>query len=131
MSAVTRGELTVRPRPGADVAMRRLLRVPDGGRPSVRDEDAHRLFSTSMLISAVRCLLGYVIFPLMGPVIGASGVAPAIGIPIGLLALVFDVRGIRRFWLADHRWRWPITGIYLAVMVLVTILLVRDLVHIF
>jgi hypothetical protein len=31
---------------------------------------------------------------------------------------------------ADHRWRWPITGLYLAVMVLVTILLVRDFIHI-
>lgn len=110
--------------------MRRLLRVPDARRPSVRDEDAHRLFSVSILISAVRCLVGYVLFPLMGPVVGASGVTPFVGIPIGVLALVFDVRGIRRFWLADHRWRWPITGIYLAVMVLVTILLVRDFVHI-
>jgi len=130
VSTVTGGELALRPRPAPDVAMRRLLRVPDGGRPTVRDEDAHRLFSTSILLSAVRCLLGYVVFPLMGPVVGASGVTPIVGIPIGLLALVFDVRGIRRFWLADHRWRWPITGIYLAVMVLVTILLVRDFVHI-
>lgn len=110
--------------------MRRLLRVPDEQAKRATDDDAHRLFSTSILISAVRCLLGYVVFPLVGPVVGAAGVAPAIGIPVGLLALVFDVRGIRRFWLADHRHRWLITGIYVAVMILVTILLVKDFLHV-
>lgn len=92
---------------------------------------AHRLFSTSILLSAARCLLGYVVFPIVSPALGAAaGVGPAVGIPLGLLALVFDVRGIRRFWLANHRYRWPITGLYLVVMVLVTILLVRDLLSI-
>jgi hypothetical protein len=45
-----------------------------------------------------------------------------------VVALVFDVRGVRRFWLANHRWRWPITFIYLAVMALVTVLLVGDVI---
>lgn len=130
--------------------MRRLLRVPeerpvgaceliDGtGRAKSEAETeaeatqrAHRLFSTSILLSAARCLLGYVVFPIVSPALGAAaGVGPAVGIPLGLLALVFDVRGIRRFWLANHRYRWPITGLYLVVMVLVTILLVRDLLSI-
>ena len=70
-------------------------------------------------------------FPLAAPVLGAAGsFTPIIGIPLGLLALVFDVRGIRRFFVADHRWRWPITGLYVAVMILVIILLVRDLAHV-
>jgi len=111
----------------ADVVMRRLLRVPDVRRTKRADEAAHRAFSSSILISATRCLLGYVIFPIAAPALGAAaGFTPIIGIPLGLLALVFDVRGIRRFFVADHRWRWPITGLYLAVMVLVVILLVGD-----
>lgn len=127
--------------------MRRLLRVPDSpalvgantgaGTAAARrataeaTERAHRLFSTSILLSATRCILGYVVFPIVSPALGAAtGVGPAIGIPLGLLALVFDVRGIRRFWLANHRYRWPITALYIAVMVLVTILLVRDLVRV-
>jgi hypothetical protein len=115
----------------ADVVVRRLLRVPDV-RPTRRaNEAAQRLFSTSILLSATRCLLGYVIFPIAAPALGAAaGFTPIIGIPLGLVALVFDVRGIRRFFVADHRWRWPITGLYLAVMVLVVILLVRDISHI-
>lgn len=111
--------------------MRRLLRVPDVRPTRKSNEAAQRLFSTSILLSATRCLLGYVVFPLAAPVLGAAGsFTPIIGIPLGLLALVFDVRGIRRFFVADHRWRWPITGLYLAVMALVIILLVRDFAHV-
>jgi hypothetical protein len=111
-------------RSAADEAMRRLLRVPRERPKSVRDQDVHRLFSASMLVSALRCLLSYVAFPILAPAIGAAGgVGPAIGIPIALVALYFDAKGIRRFWLADHRYRWPITGIYVAVMILVLVLL--------
>jgi hypothetical protein len=125
--------------------MRRLLRVPEdqvieagaASAAAVAAESAeataraHRLFSTSILLSAARCLLGYVVFPIVSPALGAAaGVGPAVGIPLGIVALVFDVRGIRRFWLANHRYRWAITGLYLVVMVLVTVLLVKDLIRI-
>ncbi|MDA8264690.1 MAG: hypothetical protein M0T79_04965 [Actinomycetota bacterium] len=125
--SVLAGSSGLSERSAADVAMRRLLRVPDE-RPTRRaDEAAHRLFSTSILLSATRCLLGYVIFPILGPALGAAaGFTPIIGIPIGLLALVFDVKGMRRFFVADHRWRWQISALYLAIMVLVVVLLVRD-----
>jgi hypothetical protein len=130
VSAVAHGSARLTERSAADVVVRRLLRVPDERPPAKATEAAHRLFSTSILISATRCLLGYVILPIATPALGAAaGVAPVIGIPLGIVALVFDVRGIRRFFVADHRWRWQITGLYLAVMVLVVILLVRDLIH--
>jgi hypothetical protein len=113
----------------ADFAMRRLLRIPDGP-PSADDASAHKLFSASILISAVRCLLGYVVLPILTPMLGAvAGAGPVIGLPIGIIALVFDVRGIRRFWLANHRWRWPITALYCAVIVLVTTLVISDIAH--
>jgi hypothetical protein len=131
VSAVAQGSARLTERSTADVVVRRVLRVPDERPPAKATKAAHRLFSTSILLSATRCLLGYVIFPIVTPALGAAaGVEPIIGIPLGILALVFDVRGIRRFFVADHRWRWPITGLYLAVMVLVTILLVRDFIHI-
>ena len=78
----------------------------------------------------MRCLLGYVVLPILTPMLGvAAGAGPAIGLPIGIIALVFDVRGIRRFWLANHRWRWPITALYSAVIVLVTTLVISDIAH--
>ena len=36
---------------------------------------------------------------------------------------------VRRFWVANHRWRWGISAIYLVVMTMVLSLLVADLVH--
>ncbi len=113
----------------ADLVVRRLLRIPDGP-PTVGQDAAHRIFSTSMALSGLRCLLGYVVLPIVTPALGAAaGVGPVVGIPIAVVALVFDVRGIRRFWLADHRWRWPITAVYLMVMGLVASLLAGDVSH--
>jgi hypothetical protein len=113
----------------ADTVMRRLLFVPPG--PSTVGDDAvHRMFSFSIVLSALRCLLSYVVFPILTPALGlATGVGPVIGIPIAVLALVFDVIGIRRFWVNDHQWRWAMTAIYAAVMILVSALLVGDIVH--
>lgn len=109
--------------------MRRLLHVPTGP-PKVSEDSAHRLFSASILLSAFRCLLGYVFLPIVTPILGATaGVGPVLGIPIAVVALIFDVRGIRRFWLVDHRHRWGITWLYVAVMCMVTFLLVRDILH--
>lgn len=111
----------------AEAAVRRVLCIPERRGP-VDEDAAHRMFSASMVLSGLRCLLGYIVFPIVTPAIGAgAGVGPAVGIPIGVVALVFDVRGIRRFWLADHRWRWAITGLYLVVMAMVTALLVGDI----
>jgi hypothetical protein len=124
-----------RPRPPlappsrADAVARRVLLIPSGP-GGASEADAQRLFSTSILISALRCLLTYIVFPVVTPLVGAlSGVAPIIGIPIAVVALVFDVLGIRRFFLAGHRLRWPVTVIYLAVMGLVAYLLAGDIAY--
>jgi hypothetical protein len=112
--------------PTADRVMRRILFIPD--RSGATDEQVYSLFSTSIFISAVRCLLSYVIFPIFAPAISAAtGTGPAIGLVVGVVALVFDVLSIRRFWAAGHKWRWIMTAIYAVVIVLVSVLLVRDL----
>ncbi len=113
------------PRPAADVAMRRLLRIPDGR--TATEGAAQRAFSTSVLVSAVRCVLTYLVLPFLAPALGlAAGVGPAIGIPIGMIAIVFNVTTIRRFWAADHRWRWAYTALALAVIALLLVLMGQD-----
>lgn len=107
--------------------MRRMLHVPAA--PTIDEERAHGIFTLSILLSATRCLLTYVVFPIVAPALqAATGAGPAIGIPVGVVALGFDVAGIRRFWLANHRYRWMVSVIYLVVIVLVSALLVRDIV---
>jgi len=116
---------------GADAFMHRLLRIPDRQRP-IDESETHRIFSTSIFLSALRCLLSYIVLPIVLPAVGAaSSVGPAIGIPVGLLALVFDYKGIRRFWLANHHQRWAFSALYAVVGGMVLALVVIDLVHVF
>lgn len=116
--------------PAAELFVRRVLRAPLNRRPVASDDQAQRIFSVSILLSAARCLLSYIVLPVVTPLLGAAtSVGPAVGIPIAIVALYFDVKGIRRFWLANHRWRWYMTGVYLGVIALVLGLLVIDFVQ--
>jgi hypothetical protein len=118
----------------AEPVIRRLLVVsppPATGAGRAEGEaSAHRLFNLSMALSGLRCLIGYVVLPIVTPALGAAArVGPMIGVPIAVVALAFDVMAVRRFWAADHRWRWGISLIYVVVMSLVLALLVGDIVH--
>ncbi len=120
---------TFRKQSAADAFMCKLLCIP-ANRPKISEEQAHKMFGLSIAISGVRCLLSYIILPVLLPILGlATGVGPIIGIPVGLLALVFDIKGIRRFWLSGHQWRWQMSVIYLFVIVMVVGLLLVDIVH--
>ncbi len=113
----------------ADAFMCKLLCIPTD-HPMVSEDQAHKMFSLSIALSGVRCLLSYVILPVLLPLLGlATGVGPVIGIPVGVLALIFDVKGIRRFWLSDHQWRWQMSVIYLLVIVMVVGLILVDVLH--
>lgn len=92
----------------ADRFMRRLLRLSDAPRMSAAD--ARSSFQKSLVWTAARCLLMYIVFPFVLPPLGiALGVGPVIGITIGLLAMISIVYSIRRFWRAEHSKRWHYT----------------------
>jgi hypothetical protein len=123
---------TARPavtRSRADEVVRSLLRIKD--RPAqVSDATVYRSFRRSMLISATRCTLTYVVFPFLLPAASfAAGVGPVLGILVGVFAMTCDVLTIRRFFQVDHRFRWPVSIVALSVMMLLTVLLVQDIVH--
>jgi hypothetical protein len=128
LAVVSTGLAAPPTRSRADETMRRLLRVPDNQAP-IDESETHRIFSASIFLSALRCLMSYIVLPVVLPAIGlARGVGPFIGVPIGVLALTFDYLGIRRFWLADHRQRWAFTAIYAVVGTMVLALVVTDIV---
>ncbi len=105
--------------------MRRLLRVPPGGDPG---RVAEKAFGTSLLISTVRCLLTYVLLPLLKPVIDLSGgVGPVLGLVIGSVSATAIIFSMRRFWRADHRWRWGYTVLGGGILVLLAIQAVGDI----
>ena len=116
-------------RSSADLVVRRLLRIrekPAAATPA----SAYGSFQRSMLISAVRCTLTYVVFPFVAPAVGfATGVGPVVGIVIGSFAIVCDVFTIRRFFAVDHKWRWPVSAVAFSVICLLSVLLVQDVNH--
>ncbi len=120
--AVTRGS-DISP---LDAFMRRLLRLPPGNDPG---RTAEKVFGTSLLISSVRCLLTYVLLPLLKPVIDLSGgVGPVLGLVIGAVSGTAIVFSMRRFWRANHRWRWGYTVLGGGILVLLVVQAVGDIV---
>ncbi len=95
--------------------------------PTVSTDAANRAFSTSILISATRCTLTYVVFPWFLPAIGiAGGVGPGLGIVIGVIAIGFNIASIRRFFAADHQWKVPISSLNCIVIAMLTYLIITD-----
>jgi len=113
----------------ADGRMRRILRIPDDAtRASARS--AENVFSTSVFISAVRCLLTYLVLPILGPVVGLAGnVGPAVGLAVGAVSMVAIVASMRRFFRADHRWRWRYAAIGGTIFAFLVVQAVIDIAH--
>ena len=108
----------------ADAFIRRLLRVPNR---TATDHAAESVFGASILVSTVRCLLTYVLLPILKPVVDLSGgVGPVLGLVLGTVSAVAIVVSMRRFWAASHRWRWGYTAIGGGILVLLTVQAVGD-----
>jgi len=104
--------------------MRRVLRVADD---PASGRAAERLFGKSLLISTVRCMLTYVLLPLLKPVVDLTGgVGPVLGLVIGTVSAVAIIASMRRFWAADHRMRWAYTAVGGAILVLLLVQAVGD-----
>jgi hypothetical protein len=107
-----------------DAFMRRLLRLPAGAGAG---QTAEKAFGTSLLVSTVRCLLTYVLLPLLKPVVDLTGgVGPVVGLVIGAVSATAIVYSMRRFWRANHRWRWGYTVLGGGILVLLAVQAVRD-----
>jgi hypothetical protein len=97
-----------------------------------RQAAAHRAFSTSILVSATRCLLTYIVLPFVAPALGiAKDVGPGLGIAIGIVAIASNILTIRRFHRAGHRWRWAYTAISVSVICMLSVLMIEDLIDLF
>jgi hypothetical protein len=115
------------PRTSADRFMRRLLRLPVDG-PKGSADQARKAFQTSIAVATVRCLLMYIVFPFVLPLVGiAKGVGPWIGLAISIGAIVCITMSIRRFWRADHSKRWHYTVFGTTVICFLIVLVIQDL----
>ena len=104
--------------------------APADGRAVALDPNAAvtKAFSLSVMISAVRCLLTYIVFPWVLPLLGvARGVGPVVGITVGVVAIAFNVASIRRFMRSGHQYRHWIAGLNVVVIGMLLVLIARDL----
>lgn len=102
----------------------------DGRRAA--DVEVEKTFRWSILVSAVRCTLAYVVFPFVAPLLSlASGVEGSIGLVIGLVAIVSNIYSIRRFWVTDYRWKVPLTFLNVGMIGLVAWFTYEDILKIF
>jgi hypothetical protein len=98
------------------------------GPPADEQLEAARIFSLSILVSGVRCLLTYVVFPWVLPLLGlASGVGPVVGVLVGVVAIAANVASIRRVRSSTHPWRRPLMLLNSGVIALLVVLVVVDL----
>lgn len=89
--------------------------------------EPERLFSQSVLISGIRCVLTYVVFPFVAPIVGiASGIGSTVGLIIGTIAIVANLFSIRRFFRADHKYKWSVSALNAGIIILLLVLMVVD-----
>lgn len=80
------------------------------------------------MVSALRCLITYVLIPFFVPILSLSGwVAAPIGMALCVLAIVNGIVSVRRFWRSDHRQRWMYTAFIGTVFIILTVALISDL----
>jgi uncharacterized membrane protein YozB (DUF420 family) len=111
--------------------MRRLLRLSEAPQPGDvrRAEQAMR---SSILVTAVRCTIMYLLVPFVAPAVGLlDAISEPLSIVLSSVAAVLIVMSVRRFWRANHRKRWHYTvfaGVVLTTLVVTVVLDVRSLV---
>jgi len=85
-------------------------------------QDAQRALTFGLLLSAARCTLQYILLPFVLPLIGFTGkLPPWLTLVLGLVALVFLARNVRRLWRMRHARRW--SYLFLALVVGGTLIL--------
>lgn len=114
----------------ADRFMRKLLRVGDQVDPAAL-LGAQQAMSKSILVSAVRCTITYLLIPLLG---GTVALLDAFSAPLSIALCLFagfmSIRSMRRFWIANHPKRWAYTAFASVVLVALTIGIAVDITRI-
>lgn len=107
--------------------MRRILRI-DGEAVPGAVFDARNKLRSSIIISGIRCVITYLLVPILTPIIGFSGLLAApVSIGLSVLAIVLGHNSLKRFWMADHRLRWRYTAFIVVVWVLLAAGIVWDI----
>lgn len=115
----------------ADRFMRRLLRVEGVQRTARAEHEAHRGFRIALVVTGIRCLITYLLIPILVPVVGLAGIVAApVGLVLCVIAVVNGIYSVRRFWISDSRHKWTYTWFIAIVFVILAIAMVSDILRI-
>ena len=102
--------------------------------PTAKDDSvdspasAERAFGFSLMFSAVRCILMYVVLPFVLPVVGVTlDAAVPLMMVINVVAIVSILYSVRRFWQVDYKYKWSYLPIAAVALVLLVAFIVLDL----
>ncbi|HKY49076.1 MAG TPA: hypothetical protein VJQ79_13955 [Acidimicrobiia bacterium] len=89
---------------------------------------ARRSTTTAIVISGIRCTITYLVIPILAPFVSLLEALEApVSIILSSFAIVTGIRGVRRFWIADHRSRWWYTAFIGVVVVMLLVAIALDL----
>lgn len=89
---------------------------------------AEGVFGKSIMVSGLRCTLTYIVLPLLAPIFNLTGASlPVIGLLLGAVSMVAIVISMRRFFAADHKYRWGYAAIGGAIFVMLIIAGIMDI----
>jgi len=90
-------------------------------------EASSQPFGTPLLISAIRCTLGYIVVPFVLPLLGiATGAAFGVLLVLDAIAAVSIVVTLRRLWQLQHPRRWQYLPLALILAALFGFFLLSD-----
>ncbi|MCU0491931.1 MAG: hypothetical protein MUD01_10105 [Chloroflexaceae bacterium] len=114
-----------------DTMIARVLWVkPHSWGPASADTAAaaERVFSISLLISATRCTVMYVLLPFVLPLLGLAVRASLwLTLLIDLVAIGALVYSLRRFWQVNYRYKWSYLVVALGVAATIAVFLYFDI----
>ncbi|MBX3063653.1 MAG: hypothetical protein KF726_11790 [Anaerolineae bacterium] len=89
---------------------------------------AERAFGYSLLLSAVRCIIKYVLLPFVLPLIGiAGGLATGITLLINVIAILSLVASVRTLWRINYSRKWSYLAVAVAAMIFISFFILFDL----
>jgi hypothetical protein len=84
-------------------------------------------FKTALAISALRCIVQYVVLPFALPLVGIAGDSPTwLGLICNAIALVALVSSLRRIWTARHPKRFTYLPLALLTLFAIVIFSISD-----
>lgn len=102
----------------------------DPDAPKQKIMGSENVFGKSIAVSATRCIVTYILLPLLAPIVGLAGVAgPILGLVLGLVSMIAITISMRRFFAADHKWRWYYAAVAGAIYVALLVAAVADVRH--